>query len=93
MDSAGQEELQISGSGAEKYEGFPFGMNFSLRARGSRMLEGTKTRPYVVSANPTAFNNLKKMPAGGTSLGKLGRAFKSPVDVPLFVWFYSNEDK
>ena len=52
--------------GAEKYDEFPFGMNFSLRARGSRMLEGTKTRPYVVSANPTAFNNLKKMPAGGT---------------------------
>ena len=34
--------------GVEKYDEFPFGMNFSLRANGSRMLEGTKTRPYVV---------------------------------------------
>lgn len=52
--------------GVEKYEGFPFGMNFSLRANGSRMLEGTKTRPYVVQSNPVAFNNMKIMPADGT---------------------------
>ena len=52
--------------GAEKYEEFPFGMNFSLRANGARMLEGSKTRPYVVQPNPVAFNKMKLMPAGGT---------------------------
>jgi len=52
--------------GTEKYDAFPFGMNFSLRARGSRMLEGTKTRPYVVQPNPVAFNKMRLMPAGGT---------------------------
>jgi len=52
--------------GSEKYDEFPFGMNFSLRARGSRMLEGTKTRPFVVQPNPVAFNNMKIMPADGT---------------------------
>ena len=30
------------------------------------MLEGTKTRPYVVQPNPVAFNNMKIMPADGT---------------------------
>ena len=52
--------------GAEKYDAFPFGMNFSLKAKGSRMLEGTRTRPYVVSPNPVAFNRMQKMPLGGT---------------------------
>ena len=52
--------------GVEKYDEFPFGMNFSLRANGSRMLEGTKTRPYVVQPNPVAFNKMKMMPPDGT---------------------------
>ena len=52
--------------GAEKYDEFPFGMNFSLRANGSRMLEGTKTRPYVVQPNPVAFNKMRMMPSGDT---------------------------
>ena len=52
--------------GVEKYDEFPFGMNFSLRAHGSRMLEGTKTRPYVVQPNPVAFNKMKMMPSDGT---------------------------
>ncbi len=49
--------------GVEKYDAFPFGMNFSLRANGSRMLEGTKTRPYVVQPNPVAFNSMKVVSA------------------------------
>jgi uncharacterized protein (DUF1501 family) len=52
--------------GTEKYDAFPFGMNFSLRANGARMLEGAKTRPYVVQPNPVAFNKMKLMPTGST---------------------------
>ena len=48
------------------------------------MLEGTRTRPYVVSPNPVAFNRMQKMPLGGTPWTKLGRAFKPPGDVSLF---------
>ncbi|MEC7800921.1 MAG: DUF1501 domain-containing protein [Verrucomicrobiota bacterium] len=41
---------------SDKYEEFPFGMNFSLRANGSRFLEGTKTRPYDLKNSARGFD-------------------------------------
>ena len=53
--------------GSDKYEDFPFGMNFSLRASGSRLLEGTKTRPYDLKNYAGGFDYMK--PNNGEEYG------------------------
>ena len=52
---------------SDKYEDFPFGMNFSLRASGSRLLEGTKTRPYDLKNYAGGFDYMK--PNNGEEYG------------------------
>ena len=54
---AGQIADKWFGSG--RYEEYPFGLNLSLRAGGTRLLEGMKTRPYNLNNTPKVFDYMK----------------------------------
>ena len=45
--------------GSDKFENYPFGLNYSMAGAGSRFMEGRKTRPYNLKSWPSGFNYMK----------------------------------